>query len=88
MKIELELLNDPISFKSQMLVVAEYIRKNTVKTEVMDFLGIPVSTKVVLKETMKNCGEKIEIEGSYRRYHVSCRRTKGGVYKFKVWNAV
>ena len=88
MKIEIELLNDPISYKAQLLVVDKYIKENTTKVDIIDFMGLPVSTIPTIKETPKNCGVKIEIEESYRRYHVSCKKTKGGIYKFKVWNAV
>lgn len=88
MKIEIELLNDLISYKAQLLVVDKYIKENTIKVDITDFIGLPVSTVPTIKETPKNYGVKIEIEESYRRYHVSCKKTKGGIYKFKVWNAV
>lgn len=88
MKIEIELLDDPIAYKAQLLVVEKYIKENTTKVEVKEFLGIAVATKPTIAETPKNCGVKIEIEESYRRFHVSCKKTKGGIYKFKVWNAV
>jgi hypothetical protein len=88
MKIEIELLNEPTTYKAQLLVVEKYIKENTLKLESIDFFGIPVATRPTIKETPKNCGVKIETEESYRKYHVSCRRTKGGIYKFNVWNAV
>jgi len=88
MKIEIELLDDPISYKAQMLVVAKYIKENTTKTELVDFLRIAVATIPTIKETAKNTGVKIEIEESYRRFHLSCNKTKGGIYKFKVWDAI
>lgn len=88
MKVEIELLNESNSYKVQMLAVDRYIKDNTIKVFKTDFLGITVSEEPVIKETNKNCGQKIEIEESYRKFHVSCKKTKGGIYKFKVWNAV
>lgn len=88
MKIEVELLDDPVAYKAQLLSVEKYIKDNTIKLEMSDFLGIPIATTPTIRETNKNCGEKIEIEESCRRFHVSCKKTKGGIYKFKVWNAI
>lgn len=87
MKIEIELLNEVTIYKPQMLAVDKYIINNTIKVEESDFLGIVVSQKPVIKETPENTGLKIELDGYHRSFHVSCRKTKSGVYKFKVWNA-
>jgi hypothetical protein len=87
MKIELELLNEPRIFDKQMMVVNKYIEENTIKLETNVFLGITISENPVIRETPKNTGVKIEIENCWRKFHVSCRKTKGGIYKFKVWNA-
>ena len=88
MKIEIELLDEPTSYKVQMLAVEKYIKENTLKLDKTEFLGLTVAEKPSIKETAKNTGHKIEIEESYRRFHISCKKTKGGIYKFKVWNAV
>lgn len=88
MKIEIELLNEPNTYLSQFDAVDEYIRQYTQKVDKTDFLGITVAEIPVIKETFKNTGVKIEPKSTWRKYYVSCRKTKGGVYKFKVWNAV
>lgn len=87
MKLEIELLNEVSTYKVQMLCVEKYIEENTIKVDEIDFLGIYVAQTPIIKETPKDTGVKINIDLSYRCYHVSCRKTKGGIYKFKVWNA-
>lgn len=87
MKIEIELLDVPNEYKLQFSAVEKYIKENTLKIEEVDFLGIPVATKPTIRETAKNTGTKVQLEGHWFEYHVSCRRTKSGIYKFKVWRA-
>lgn len=87
MKIEIELLNEPSTYKIQMLAVDKYIKNNTLKTETIDFLGLTISEVPTIKETVKGIGVKVELDKYLRKFHVSCNKTKGGIYKFKVWNA-
>jgi hypothetical protein len=87
MNIQIELLNEPTTYKMQFLAVDKYIKENTLKLDEFDFLGINVATYPTIKETPKNTGVKIKLEETYREFHVSCKRTKGGTYKFQVWNA-
>lgn len=87
MKIEIELLDEPNSFDIQMSAINKYIKDNTISSEDIEFFGLNIATKVQIKTTAKNTGVKIEQENTWRKFHVSCSRTKGGLYKFKVWNA-
>lgn len=82
MKIEIDLMSNGIPYIQQMEAVDNYIKNNTTHTEVVQFLGIDIAKNPQIKETVKNTGEKIG------KFHVSCKRTKGGIYKFNVWQAV
>jgi len=87
MKIEIELQNHPDTYLNQFDAVDEYIKQNTLKVDKTDFLGVTVAEVPLIKETLKNTGVKIQPKSTYRKYHVSCRKTKSGIYKFKVWIA-
>jgi threonine dehydrogenase-like Zn-dependent dehydrogenase len=86
MKIEIDLMDIDIPYIQQMEAVCEYIKKNTTHIEKHEFLGIEIAKTPVVKETKKGTGVKIETTN--RNFHVSCRKTKGGTYKFIVWQAV
>lgn len=78
MKIEIDLTNN-LPLKGQMRAVEEYIFDNIKSKTGFD-------TDLNILETEKGTGVKVEAMG--RRFHVSCHKTKGGMYKFKTWNAV
>lgn len=87
MKIEVELQDELNTYLGQFDAVDEYIKQNTIKTDKTEFLGINVAEIPVIKETNKNTGTKIKPKSTWHEYFVSCRKTKSGVYKFKVWKA-
>lgn len=87
MKIEIELQDEPSTYVSQFNAVDEYIIQNTIKTNKIDFLGITAAIVPEIKETTKNTGVKIKHKLTWNEYFVSCRKTKSGIYKFKVWKA-
>lgn len=87
MKIEIDLLDEISSYEGQFEVVRQYIKKNTESIDNTKFFGLLTSEIPKIKETKKYTGEKIKPNCSWREYHVSCRKTNKGVYKFKVWNA-
>lgn len=87
MKIEIELQDEPNTYLGQFDAVDEYIRQNTIKIEDTEFFGITVASVPIIKETNKNTGVKIKPQSTWYEYFVSCRKTKGGIYKFKVWRA-
>lgn len=94
MKIEIELLDIDIPYSAQFEAVDKYIKNNTVKVEEFNYFGetprgrgdLVLYTKKIIAETKNNCGYRIELERY--RFHVSCKKTKGGTYKFKVWQAI
>lgn len=94
MKIEIDLSN-ALPLSGQFEAVDKYIKDNIKSTISFNCWGeairddkneVVFSTLPILKETKKGTGTRIET--SYRNYHVSCYKTKGGTYKFKVWNTV
>lgn len=94
MKIEID-LNNSLSLRGQMEAVELYIKKYTKSTLQYNCWGeairddkdeIVFDKKPIITQTPKNTGYKIKT--SYRNYHVSCHKTKGGTYKFKTWQAV
>jgi hypothetical protein len=94
MKIQIELLDEPSSYDLQFLTVLKYIKENTTSTKDYNYFAEPVKvgdltlfSKIEVKETKPNTGVEIDLDGCWRKFHVSCKKTKGGVYKFKVWNA-
>lgn len=88
MNIRITLFGEPSSYKVQLEAVSEYIKKNTIKVNTTEFLGTTVGYYPLIKETPKGQGEKIQLESTYKKFHISCRKTKGGIYKFNIWNAV
>lgn len=85
MKIHIE-LNQNNNIAAQLSAVNIYIDKYSTKTyEKNDFDGLQ-NVVIRLEETKKNNGIKIESD-VYKPFHVSCKKTKSGLYKFKVWNA-
>lgn len=91
MKIEID-LNNSLPLKGQLLAVDKYIRQNIKSTIDFDCWGEQIlkgenktafSSIPVVAETPKNTGYKLETD--FGKYHVSCRKTKGGMYKFKTW---
>jgi hypothetical protein len=85
MKIHIE-LNENTNIAAQLSAVNIYIDKYSTKTyEKNDFSGFQ-DVIIKLEETKKNNGIKIESD-VYTPFHVSCKKTKSGLYKFKVWNA-
>lgn len=87
MKIEIELLDDITSYEGQFEAVRKYIKENTIKINTVDFMKIVIAEIPEIKQTIKNTGERIKPECTWREYYVSCKKTKKGMYKFKVWNA-
>lgn len=95
MKIEID-LNNSLPLKGQIYAVEQYIRDNIIGKIGFDCWGeeilkgdknsIPFSEIPVLEETPKNTGFKVYTD--FGNYHVSCSKTKGGMYKFKTWKAV
>lgn len=81
MKIEIEMQNS-LPLRSQIEAVRIYMFDNIV-SESKDF-----GEQLNFKQTEKNTGTKINVKDFGRRHHVSCRKTKGGTYKFKTWLAV
>lgn len=88
MNIRVTLFGEPSSYKIQLEAISEYIKQNTIKVDTTDVLGITVGYSPLIKETPKGQGEKIKLESTWQKFHVSCRRTKGGIYKFNIWNAI
>ena len=88
MNIRITLFGEPSSYKVQLEAVSEYIKKNTIKVDTTEFFGHTIYLTPTIKETPKGQGEKIQLESTYRKFHISCRKTKGGIYKFNIWNAV
>jgi len=93
MKIEIDLLNEPTSYKIQLLAVNKYIQNNITNTEDFNFFGEPCNqndltlyTKVKLKETPKGTSTIIKLDETYRKFYISCRKTPT-MYKFTVRNA-
>lgn len=78
MKLHLDLHNS-LPLKFQLEAVNIYINKYRYSQTGFD-------TELNIKPTPKDIGFKIET--SYGSYHVSCKKTKKGIYKFKVWQAV
>lgn len=85
MKIEINLLNKPSLYHLQLQAVNQYIKNNSNYKENIEFVGIKLGEIVKIKETLKNTGIKIELDKSWVKFYVSCRKTKNGLYKFKVW---
>lgn len=85
MKIEVDLIND-VNIKAQLATLSKYIEINSTLTKEEGFLGMYVY-ELDIKETPKGVGEKVETK-KYCPFHISCRKTVGGLYKFKVWSAV
>ena len=79
MKIEIDMHNG-LPLKGQMDVVKKYMFTNII-SETKGF-----DEQLNFKQTPKNEGVKIAVDG--RRYHVSCYKTKGCIYKFKTWFAI
>lgn len=94
MKIEID-LNNSLPLKGQMEAVETYIKNNIESTIEYDCWGkvirddkdeIVFSKLPIITPTPKGEGQRIET--AYGNYHISCSRTKGGMYKFKTWQAV
>lgn len=94
MKIEID-LNNSLPLKGQLIAVNEYIRLNIKSTIKFNCFGevirddkeeVAFSKIPILNLTKKNGGKRLETV--YGNYHVSCRKTKGGMYKFKTWGAI
>lgn len=85
MKVEIEMMDIGIPYSQQMEAVDTYITLFTtghIKDEwTFGFRYLPI-----IKETKKGTGQRIETSG--RAFHVSCKKTNGGMYKFKVWQAI
>lgn len=90
MRIELEMMDNGIPYIQQMEAVDKYMRANTIKTEDIDFFGTQIASKPIIKETRTRRGftQGQKVETTHKSFHVSCRKTKGGIYKFNVWQAV
>jgi len=94
MKIEIDLMDNGIPYYQQMEAVDLYIKGAAVKIDNYDYFArevvkqgdVTLFSKLTLKTTNKD--EGCRVETSHRNFHVSCKRTKGGIYKFKVWQAV
>lgn len=86
MKIQIELLDEPMLYLSQMKAVDKYIKENTVTIDEIDFFGHVLSKRPRIKETNRNFGTKVSCDRY--TYHISCKKTQGGLYKFQVWKAV
>lgn len=78
MKIEIDLTNS-LPFKGQMRAVEEYIFDNIKSKSYFD-------TDLNIIGTKRDTGVKVQTD--FGKFHVSCHKTKGGMYKFKTWNAI
>jgi len=85
MKIEIDLMDNSMGQAIQIEAVKTYISKFGEIKKGEGFIG-SIHYKTHIKETAKNTGHRLEV-GS-RTFHVSCSKTNGGTYKFKVWQAV
>lgn len=85
MKIEIDLM-DILSLEGQLEAVEKYIRNNSQVELQRGKFCASYPDKINIKTTPKNTGEKIKT--TYKNYHVSCHKTKGGTYKFKTWQAI
>lgn len=97
MKIEIDLMDNGIPYLLQMEAVDIYIKHNTIKSIGYNFFGnvvvnkddLTLYTEIDIQPTKKiggfETGTKIKFKN--QSFHVSCKKTKGGVYKFNVWLA-
>lgn len=79
MKIEIDLMNS-LPLKGQIRAVEKYMFNNII-SETKGF-----DEQLNFSQTKKNEGAKVETD--FGNFHVSCHKTKGGIYKFKTWLAI
>jgi len=80
MKIEIDLAHG-CAYILQMEAIDNYIKLNTISEDITDFMGIPVSKYLNIRECYKFA---TKVKAKHKEFYITCRKTKKGLYKFTV----